>query len=76
MEDIKQKIEEFWNDRSLSGSEIHQAAVHETIAFLDTGTIRVASPEGDTWQVHDWVKNAVLLYFLVQKMETIEVGPF
>ena len=76
MEDIKQKIEEFWNDRSLSGSEMHQAAVHETIALLDTGTIRVASPEGDSWQVHDWVKKAVLLYFLVQKMETIEVGPF
>lgn len=76
MEHIKQIIEEFWDDRSLSASEIHQKAVQETIALLDSGTIRVASPEGDAWLVHDWVKKAVLLYFLVQKMETIEVGPF
>ena len=76
MEHIKQIIEEFWDDRSLSVSEIHQQAVQETIALLDSGTIRVASPEGDAWLVHDWIKKAVLLYFLVQKMETIEVGPF
>lgn len=76
MEHIKKIIEEFWDNRSLSSSEIHQHAVHEIIALLDSGTIRVASPEGDNWLVHDWVKKAVLLYFLVQKMETIEVGPF
>jgi len=76
MEHIKQIIEEFLDYRSYTESEIHQQAVQETIALLDSGTIWVASPEGDAWLVNDWVKKAVLLYFLVQKMETIEVGPF
>lgn len=76
MEDIKQLVEDFWNDRSLSASSAHQDAVRETVAMLDAGHIRVATPEGANWQTHEWVKKAVLLYFPIQKMETIEVGPF
>lgn len=76
MEDIKQHVEDFWNDRSLSNSSAHQEAVRETVAMLDAGHIRAASPEGSAWITHEWVKKAVLLYFPIQKMETIEVGPF
>jgi len=43
---------------------------------LDKGRCRVAEPDGDEWKVNDWIKKAVVLYFPIQKMETIEVGPF
>jgi 2,3,4,5-tetrahydropyridine-2-carboxylate N-succinyltransferase len=43
---------------------------------LDKGKLRVAEPDGDIWKVNEWVKKAVILYFPIQQMETIEVGPF
>jgi len=43
---------------------------------LDKGTMRVAEPIGDDWQVNEWIKKAVILYFPIQQMETITVGPF
>jgi len=54
-------------------------AVHRTIERLDRGLLRVASPPAELdgeWEVHAWVKQAVLLYFGLAGMETIEVGPF
>ena len=52
-------------------------AVEQTIAKLDRGEIRVATQGTDgAWTVHAWVKQAILLYFGLQKMETMEVGPF
>jgi 2,3,4,5-tetrahydropyridine-2-carboxylate N-succinyltransferase len=66
-------------DRSrLDAPEVREA-IAETIALLDRGAIRVASPpaeEGGAWTVHAWVKQAILLYFATQKLETVEVGPF
>jgi len=54
-----------------------QIAIKTIIADLDSGVLRVAEPAGDgSWKVNDWVKKAVILYFPIQKMETIEVGPF
>jgi 2,3,4,5-tetrahydropyridine-2-carboxylate N-succinyltransferase len=67
-------------DRSLLQDEAHRGAVLRTIAALDAGELRVASPpDGDDdgpWVTHAWVKEAILLYFAVQKVETQEVGPF
>src|ERR1035437_2858454 len=54
-------------------------AVQTVIAALDAGQLRVASPpatEGGEWVTHAWVKQAILLYFAVHKMEKIEIGPF
>ncbi|SMF46310.1 2,3,4,5-tetrahydropyridine-2,6-dicarboxylate N-succinyltransferase [Pseudobacteriovorax antillogorgiicola] len=50
--------------------------VHEAIKLLDTGAIRVATRDGDEWTTHAWIKQAILLYFKITKMEKIEVGPF
>lgn len=50
--------------------------VEEAIRLLDEGKIRVASREGDEWQTHAWVKEAILLYFRLRPMEQYEVGPF
>jgi 2,3,4,5-tetrahydropyridine-2-carboxylate N-succinyltransferase len=70
-------IEAAWNERSLLQEESTRQAVREVIAQLDAGTLRVAEPLPDgSWHTHEWIKKAVLLYFPIQEMQTIEVGPF
>lgn len=76
VDDLKNKIEKAWDDRSLLEKVETQEAVREVVHQLDIGALRVAEPEGDAWKVNDWVKKAVILYFPIQKMEKIEVGPF
>ena len=73
---LQQTIEAAWNDRQLLQEAAVQQAIAEVIALLDAGSLRVAEPVGNDWQVNDWVKKAVILYFPIRKMETIEVGPF
>lgn len=53
-----------------------RAAVDETIARLDCGEIRVAQKVDGEWQTNAWIKQAILLYFRLAQMETIEIGPF
>ena len=68
-------IESAWDDRTLLDKSETQEAIRQVIKQLDSGKIRVASPVDDGWQVNEWVKKAVVLYFPIQKMETIELGP-
>ena len=68
-------IESAWKDRSLVEKSEIQEAIREVINKLDTGKLRVASPVDGGWQVNEWVKKAVVLYFPIQKMETLEAGP-
>ncbi|WPR76891.1 2,3,4,5-tetrahydropyridine-2,6-dicarboxylate N-succinyltransferase [Algoriphagus sp. NG3] len=75
--ELKTIIEQAWENREFLKEEATQQAIRAVIADLDSGIIRVAEPaEGGNWKVNDWVKKAVILYFPIQKMETIEVGPF
>lgn len=76
MEYLKEIIEKVWNDRALLQNIDYQNAVNKVIALLDVGEIRVASKESGKWLVNEWIKKAVILYFPIRKMETIEVGPF
>jgi 2,3,4,5-tetrahydropyridine-2-carboxylate N-succinyltransferase len=70
-------IEGTWNNRELLASQESQHAIREIIEALDKGKIRVAEPAVDgNWIVNDWVKKAVILYFPIQQMQTIELGPF
>ena len=70
-------IEKAWDDRSLLESKDVQEAINSVIAKLDEGSLRVAEPTADgNWKVNEWIKKAVVLYFPIRKMETIEVGPF
>jgi 2,3,4,5-tetrahydropyridine-2-carboxylate N-succinyltransferase len=73
---LRPLVEAAFEDRAKLEDAKHRDAVLETIALLDRGAVRVASKDGDTWTVHAWVKQAVLLYFGVRKMEKMEVGPF
>lgn len=77
MKDLQQTIEKVWNDRALLSDKEYQKEIQEVIELLDSGKLRVAQPlEDGKWQVNEWVKKAVVLYFPIQKMETYEVGIF
>ncbi|KFF02194.1 2,3,4,5-tetrahydropyridine-2,6-dicarboxylate N-succinyltransferase [Chryseobacterium luteum] len=73
---LQQTIENIWDNRDLLQNEDSQKAIREVISLLDSGKLRVAEPTENGWQVNEWVKKAVVMYFPIQKMETIEVGPF
>src|SRR5437588_43033 len=76
-EDLREKIEEAFADRELLSSAPHVAAIEIVITHLDAGSIRVAGegPDGE-WITNCWIKQAILLYFAIRKMEKIEAGPF
>lgn len=76
MSDLKNMIEQAWEDRSLLNNTETVEAIKTVVEKLDKGELRTAEPNGDEWTVNEWVKKAVILYFPTQKMETIEVGPF
>lgn len=70
-------IESIWENRELLKDTSNQEAIRNIIEQLDKGTLRVANPSPDgEWQVSDWIKKAVILYFPIQKMETMELKPF
>ena len=74
---MRQAIEAAWENRALLSEKATIQAIEHVIEDLDKGLLRVAEPLDDgTWQVNEWVKKAVVLYFPIRQMETIEVGPF
>lgn len=73
---MQQTIEAAWEDRELLNSPETQHTIRAVIDALDAGTLRVAAPTASGWQVNTWVKKAVVLYFPIQEMQTLSVGPF
>ena len=73
---LQYTIEKAWENRELLKNADTQNAIREVIEMLDKGKLRTAEPIAEGWQVNDWVKKAVIMYFPIQQMETIEVGPF
>ncbi len=74
---MRQAIEAAWENRALLSEKATIQAIEHVIEDLDKGLLRVAEPLDDgTWQVNESVKKAVVLYFPIRQMETIEVGPF
>ena len=70
-------IESAWENRDLLKESATIKAIESVIEQLDKGLLRVAEPTSDgSWIVNEWVKKAVILYFPIRTMETIEVGPF
>ncbi len=76
MSDLREKIEEVWENRELLKQDETKKVIREVIEHLDKGKIRVAEPTNEGWQVNEWIKKAVLLYFPIQEMEVIEAKPF
>lgn len=75
MTELRQTIEQAWDHRDLLKEDKTTSAIRQVIDLLDKGELRVAEPIEGGWQVNEWVKKAVVLYFPIQKMETIECGP-
>jgi 2,3,4,5-tetrahydropyridine-2-carboxylate N-succinyltransferase len=75
MQNYKEIIEKTWNDRKLLHDAPVQQAIRAVIEELDKGRLRVAEPVAGGWQVNEWVKKAVILYFPIQPMKTLEAGP-
>lgn len=76
MNNLKAIIEKAWEEKALLQEVSTQSAIREVIELIDSGKLRVAEPVDNGWQVNEWVKKAVVMYFPIQKMETWEVGIF
>ena len=73
---MREIIEKAWDNRELLKEEATRNAIEAVIEEIDKGRLRVAEPlENGDWQVNEWVKKAVVMYFPIRKMETIEMGP-
>lgn len=69
-------IEQAWENRELLRNSKVQTAIREIINKLDKGQLRIAEKVDGKWQVNEWIKKAVILYFPICQMETVECGPF
>lgn len=76
MPSLQQSIESAWENRELLKQASTREAIGEVVELLDKGKLRCAEPTADGWQVNDWVKKAVILYFPIREMKTIELPPF
>jgi 2,3,4,5-tetrahydropyridine-2-carboxylate N-succinyltransferase len=76
MKEIRNIIESAWEDRALLKEQNTIDTIRKVVDLLDKGILRVAEPTADGWQVNEWIKKAVVLYFPIQKMETLEAGIF
>ncbi|MDG1830415.1 MAG: 2,3,4,5-tetrahydropyridine-2,6-dicarboxylate N-succinyltransferase [Flavobacteriaceae bacterium] len=72
---VREIIESAWENKSLLKNKETKQAIYSVINSLDKGDLRIAEPKRNGWIVNEWVKKAVVLYFPIQKMKTIEVGP-
>ena len=76
-EQLKEQVETAWDNRELLSDEFYKIAITETIELLDKGELRCAYKKDDgTWEINEWVKKAVILYFSVQEMQVMELPPF
>ncbi len=76
MENIKKLIDASWKDRSMLSNRNIVEAVTDVVELLDKGRVRVAQNIEGKWVTNDWIKKAIILYFIIRKMETLEVGMF
>tara|TARA_B100000809_G_scaffold41820_1_gene36429 strand:+ start:6088 stop:6903 length:816 start_codon:yes stop_codon:yes gene_type:complete len=76
MKEIRKIIESAWDNRAFLKEEKTINTIRKVVDLLDKGELRVAEPIDGGWQVNEWIKKAVVLYFPIQKMETLEAGIF
>jgi 2,3,4,5-tetrahydropyridine-2-carboxylate N-succinyltransferase len=74
--ELKDQILEAWSNRELLKNETYSNAVRAVIEEVDKGRLRVAAPSENGWMVNEWVKQAILMYFAIQPMQTWELAPF
>src|ERR1700760_3177141 len=74
--ELMQLINEAWGNRELLKEEKYSNAVRDVIDAVDKGSLRVAEPSDSGWKVNEWVKQAILMYFSIQPMQTWNIPPF
>src|SRR5215213_11843054 len=72
----QQLIADAWANRELLKEKTYAEGVRAVIEETDKGRVRVASPAADGWVVNEWVKQAILMYFGIQPMQTWSMAPF
>ena len=73
---MKELILAAWANRELLKENKYSDAVKAVIEEIDKGRLRSASPTSSGWVVNEWVKQAILLYFGIQQMQTWDLEPF
>lgn len=79
---LQEWINKAWDNQNLLKDHGIQDAIREVIEMLDNGKVRVSEPiynsrnEIDRWQLNEWIKKAVLMYFPIQGLKKIEMGVF
>src|SRR5215212_9912800 len=73
---LKEQVEQIWQNRELLKDNNNHEVIRMVIEEVDKGRLRVAEPTKAGWQVNEWVKQAILLYFGIQPMQTWSVEPF
>jgi len=76
MRELQKIVEQAWEKRAMLRIHAVQKKIRTVVEYLDQGKLRVAEPTEDGWQVNEWVKKAVILYFPIQKMEKLSSGIF
>lgn len=73
---LQTQIQEAWANRELLKDTVYTDAVRAVIEEVDKGRLRVAAPTDNGWVVNEWVKQAILMYFGIQQMQTWNLPPF
>src|SRR3954471_12942000 len=76
IKEMQDLILEAWSNRELLKEKKYTDAVKAVIEEIDKGRLRVAAPTDGKWAVNEWVKQAILLYFGIQPMQTWTMEPF
>ncbi|BDX37929.1 2,3,4,5-tetrahydropyridine-2,6-dicarboxylate N-succinyltransferase [Tenuifilaceae bacterium CYCD] len=75
MNSLQRIVEQAWDNRELLSKKEVRKIVEKVVELLDKGEVRVAEPTENGWIVNEWVKKAVIMYFPIREMSTIEIGP-
>ncbi len=74
--ELKELIQTTWANRELLKDGNYADAVRTLIEEVDKGRLRTAEPTEQGWQVNEWVKQGILMYFGIQQMQTYNLPPF
>ena len=68
-------IQEAWENRLMLNNNDVKETIRSVINYLDNGQLRVAEPSDNGWKVNEWIKKAVILYFLISELRVMELNP-
>ena len=77
MNSLEKSIVAAWDNPELRSKAETIEAIEKVVDLVDKGELRTAEPKADgSWQVNEWVKKAIVMYFPIRQMAVSEVGIF